>query len=80
MSKCARGEAMSGSTPKQIQNEATQAEIVSADGIDRRGFLNCMAWAGTGLVWTFAGGDVTRIRRGDEAFGAVRLHIRTDQR
>jgi len=26
------------------------------DGIDRRGFLQCMAWAGTGLVWTFAGG------------------------
>ena len=23
------------------------------DGIDRRGFLKCMAWAGTGLVWTF---------------------------
>jgi len=28
----------------------------SADGIDRRGFLHCMAWAGTGLVWSFAGG------------------------
>jgi 3',5'-cyclic AMP phosphodiesterase CpdA len=26
------------------------------DGIDRRGFLACMAWAGTGLVWTAAGG------------------------
>jgi len=29
---------------------------VSADGVDRRGFLKCMAWAGAGLVWTFAGG------------------------
>ena len=29
---------------------------ISSDGIDRRGFLKCMAWAGTGLVWTFAGG------------------------
>ena len=29
---------------------------VSRDGIDRRGFLKCMAWAGTGLVWTFSGG------------------------
>jgi Icc protein len=28
----------------------------SADGIDRRGFLKCMAWAGAGLIWTFAGG------------------------
>ncbi len=26
------------------------------DGIDRRGFLECMAWAGTGVVWTLAGG------------------------
>jgi 3',5'-cyclic AMP phosphodiesterase CpdA len=26
------------------------------DGIDRRGFLSCMAWAGSGVVWTFAGG------------------------
>ncbi|HEX5443173.1 MAG TPA: metallophosphoesterase [Pirellulales bacterium] len=26
------------------------------DGIDRRGFLECMAWAGTGLVWTLSGG------------------------
>jgi len=26
------------------------------DGIDRRNFLNCMAWAGTGLLWTMAGG------------------------
>jgi plastocyanin len=26
------------------------------DGVDRRGFLKCMAWAGTGLLWTFSGG------------------------
>ena len=26
------------------------------DGIDRRGFLECMAWAGTGVVWTVSGG------------------------
>ena len=26
------------------------------DGIDRRGFLQCMAWAGTGVVWTVSGG------------------------
>ncbi len=24
--------------------------------IDRRGFLKCMQWAGTGVVWSFAGG------------------------
>jgi 3',5'-cyclic AMP phosphodiesterase CpdA len=25
-------------------------------GLDRRGFLHCMAWAGTGLVWAATGG------------------------
>ena len=29
------------------------------DGIDRRGFLKCMAWAGTGMLWTIAGGVLT---------------------
>ena len=37
---------------KDVVTEATQ----SSDGIDRRGFLHCMAWAGTGIVWSFAGG------------------------
>jgi 3',5'-cyclic AMP phosphodiesterase CpdA len=26
------------------------------DGIDRRGMLQCMAWVGTGVAWTMAGG------------------------
>jgi len=42
---------------KQLPRE--QSEIIEApsgDGVDRRGFLKCMAWAGTGLVWTFAAG------------------------
>src|SRR5579871_5100606 len=26
------------------------------DGVDRRGFLRCMAWAGTGVLWTLSGG------------------------
>jgi len=29
------------------------------DGIDRRGFLKCMAWAGTGVLWTVSGGILT---------------------
>jgi plastocyanin len=33
----------------------------SDDGIDRRGFLRCMAWAGTGVVWSMAGGVPTSI-------------------
>ena len=29
------------------------------DGIDRRGFLECMAWAGTGVLWTVNSGVLT---------------------
>jgi hypothetical protein len=29
---------------------------VGHDGVDRRGFLKCMAWAGTGMLWTVSGG------------------------
>jgi len=35
---------------------ASSLDNSHADGIDRRGFLKCMAWAGTGLVWTLTGG------------------------
>jgi plastocyanin len=31
----------------------------SDDGIDRRGFLKCMAWVGTGVVWALKGGVPT---------------------
>jgi plastocyanin len=33
----------------------------SADGIDRRGFLKCMAWAGTGALWAVQGGVLRSI-------------------
>ena len=35
------------------------------DGIDRRGFLKCMAWAGTGVVWSMGSGGILTSR----AFG-----------
>ena len=41
-----------------------------ADGESRRGFLKCMTWAGTGLVWTLAGGVPASI--GLEAAAATR--------
>src|SRR5205807_716922 len=28
----------------------------AGDGLDRRGMLECMAWVGTGLLWTVGGG------------------------
>jgi 3',5'-cyclic AMP phosphodiesterase CpdA len=37
----------------------------STDGIDRRGFLKCMAWAGAGVVWAMKGGILSA-----RAFGA----------
>lgn len=30
--------------------------IESEDGIDRAGFIKCMAWAGTGVLWMMSGG------------------------
>ena len=36
--------------------DADSLEVSGGDGVDRRGFLQCMAWAGTGLVWTVTGG------------------------
>jgi hypothetical protein len=32
---------------------------VNDDGIDRRGMLKCMAWVGTGMIWSVAGGIAT---------------------
>lgn len=37
----------------------------SNDGIDRRGFLKCMAWAGAGVIWAVKGGVLSA-----NAFGA----------
>jgi hypothetical protein len=43
-----------------VQTDAGRTESGAAgDGIDRRNFLSCMAWAGTGLLWTMAGGVPT---------------------
>ncbi len=35
------------------------------DGIDRKGFLTCMAWAGTGVVWALSGGRVNSVALAD---------------
>src|SRR5256714_15329449 len=44
----------------------------STDGIDRRGFLKCMAWVGTGVLWTVRGGLLTSLAFGtDVAAGAT---------
>jgi 3',5'-cyclic AMP phosphodiesterase CpdA len=38
--------------------------------IDRRGFLKCMQWVGTGIVWSFAGGIPVSRLLGDTISGA----------
>jgi hypothetical protein len=35
------------------------------DGIDRKGFLTCMAWAGTGVVWALSGGQAVSVALAD---------------
>lgn len=37
-------------------------DALTEDGIDRRGFLKCMAWAGTATVWGLSGGIPTSFR------------------
>src|SRR5438105_1217239 len=39
------------------------------DSIDRRGFLKCMAWVGTGVLWTMRGGILTSACFGQEGPG-----------
>jgi Icc protein len=44
----------------------------SGDGIDRRGFLECMAWVGTGVAWTVSSGILSSRALGDEAANAAK--------
>lgn len=52
---------------KKEEEEKDRILGESSDGIDRRGFLKCMAWAGTGLVWTVGAGLPT-----SSVFGATK--------
>jgi len=64
--------------------EDTIKENLNPDGIDRRGFLKCMAWAGTGTLCVMQGGvlksfafsgtnerDASSIVKGDFAFAQI---------
>jgi 3',5'-cyclic-AMP phosphodiesterase len=44
---------------REVEDQAVREREVDEDGVDRRGFLRCMAWAGTGLVWGVTGGVAT---------------------
>jgi hypothetical protein len=47
---------------KTVEKQTVRDHETSS--VDRRGFLTCMAWAGTGLVWNVAGGILS-----SESFG-----------
>src|ERR1700728_2906462 len=60
--------------PNSTGGEEAGLAPAGSDGIDRRNFLSCMAWAGTGLLWTMAGGvPVSKMfAAGGQAGGAHR--------
>ena len=56
--------------PDWVKVEDPMSDIIhtntSADSIDRRGFLKCMAWAGTGVIWSVNGGILSSTAMGQE--------------
>src|SRR4051812_37649179 len=44
----------------------------STDGVDRRGFLKCMAWAGTGVLWSISGGVLSSRALGQAPAGGAK--------
>src|SRR6266480_978019 len=49
-------------------NQIDHDEIIhdhNHDGVDRRGFLKCMAWAGTGALYVMQGGVLSSVALGD---------------
>ena len=43
------------------------------DGVDRRGFLECMAWAGTGVLWTMEAGILRSRLLGQQMHGKMAM-------
>jgi len=43
---------------KKAKHESLLSALESEDGIDRAGFIKCMAWAGTGVLWMMTGGSL----------------------
>ena len=48
-----------------MKNDDIIIHDTSHDGIDRRGFLKCMGWAGTAVVCSISGGILTSRALGD---------------
>jgi Icc protein len=52
------------STETTSDPEPNRDDTLDSDGLDRRNFLSCMAWVGTGLLWTVSGGVPSSSRLG----------------
>ena len=44
---------------EELRESTREVQTFADDGIDRRNFLGCMAWAGTGLLWSMVAGVPT---------------------
>src|SRR5271167_2852364 len=53
--------------PSPTRMKTPDSSSHSSDGIDRRGFLECMAWAGTGVLWSISGGILSSRLIGEPA-------------
>jgi Icc protein len=49
-------------------------ENMNKDGVDRRGFLKCMAWAGTGMMYALKAGILTSIPVGPAGVEAAQMY------
>lgn len=53
--------------PQQTEDQAIADQHAGHHHVDRRGFLSCMAWAGTAVIWTVSGGVLTSCEVGTTA-------------
>jgi Icc protein len=56
--------------PKKTVAKLIQTDS-ARDGVNRRGFLQCMAWAGTGALWTLKGGVLRSFALDRNSLGGV---------
>jgi 3',5'-cyclic AMP phosphodiesterase CpdA len=65
------------SSLRRQRREYTMADFIrdniNKDGIDRRGFLQCMAWAGTGVLYTMHGGILKSLPLAQGAMGGDQM-------
>ena len=54
-----------------MAREKLITENLNSDGVDRRGFLKCMAWAGTGAYCVLSGGVLKSHALGDTMLGGM---------